>query len=65
MCLFLPGTPHVSFFSRIRAVSWVLKKVLNGYSGVHHSLSPVIGFGLPNQRKKERIIQLLLFLSLY
>ena len=26
----------------------------SGQSGVHHPLSPVIGLGLPNQRKKER-----------
>jgi len=61
---FFPGTPHVSFLLRIRAVSCVLKKVLSGYSGVHHPLSPVIGLGLPNQRKKERIVQLLLLWSL-
>ena len=26
----------------------------SGQSGVHHPLSPVIGLGLPNHRKKER-----------
>ena len=35
--------------NRSGAGSWVLR----GQSGVHHPLSPVIGLGLPNQRKKE------------
>ena len=35
---------------RFGTVSWIL----SGYTGPHYPLRPVIGLGLPNQRKKER-----------